>query len=240
MGRDLGSRRIERIDNPLPIDALGDGLTDVNIVERLEGIGHAHVEDVRLWLVDQLQIRVALDGGEVFRPGERHAEGVTALKLDESTGTLSRPVQDCGGMGRHVSVVVVVARVDNRVTSYPFLQGIGAGSDRVVERCAAGRLEVLFRLDAEHTKCDLLQECRVRLAQCELHGELVDGRDRIDATRVVLRAPGSVCDRLAFEARVGSGRCRCGVRPRGGSCCRVWCGRRSVRCRRRCGSATIF
>ena len=113
---------------------------------------------------------------------------VPRLQFEQTAGALRRPLQHGRRMGRLVAVVVVEPLEDHRVATDPLFERVRAGADRVVERCAAGGLEVLFRLDAEHTKGDLGQERRVRPAQVELDGVLVHRRDRLDPAAVVATA----------------------------------------------------
>src|SRR5690606_22458642 len=63
-----------------------------------------------------------------------------------------------------------------------------AGADRVVDRCAAGGLQVLARVDAERRERHLGREGDVGLAQGEPHGQLVDRLDRRQVAGVALRA----------------------------------------------------
>jgi len=105
---------------------------------------------------------------------------LSGLELDQTLCALRGPPKNGCFMRCDGSVVVVISRVDHRVTGNPFDEGIRAGTDGLTQRSAAGCLEVFGRLDAVDQERELREECRVGVAQTELHGELVDCRDRLD------------------------------------------------------------
>ncbi len=209
VGRHLGTRRVEGVDDPLAVHRQPDRLANPHIVERREDVREAHVEDVRFRLVQQRQVRIASDRGVVLGTRERHAVRSPRLEFEQPSGTLRGPPQHCRLMWSHLAVVVVEAVEDDRIAAHPFLQLVRSGTDRVVDRGTARRLEMLGRLDAEHDECDLCEERRVRTAEIELDRELVQRRDLLHAPAVV--APAGV-ENHAFEC----GRCgSCRLRSRG-------------------------
>ncbi len=84
MGRHLGPGRIEVVDDPLAIDAHRHRLAHPHVVEGRVAGGHAHVEDVGIRVLQQLEGVVALDGLVVTGRQVGDVVGVTRLQLEDA------------------------------------------------------------------------------------------------------------------------------------------------------------
>src|SRR5690606_15295836 len=90
-------------------------------------------------------------------------------------------------------------REHDLVAALPRLEAVGPGADRVLDRRAAGLLEVLGRVDAERRERDLRGEGHVGVAEREPHGQLVD---RLDAGEVAGVLVGSALGALVVGDRL--------------------------------------
>ncbi len=179
MRRYFGAGRVEVIDNALPVDAHGDGLTHAHVIERRVGIGHADVEDVQRRTFQQLQVRVAADRLEVVRAGVVDAVNRAGLELEQTGGRFGLPTENQGvGEGRLAPIAGILGE-DDLFATPPFLDHVGAGANRMLQEFAAAALsfKVLRRLDAEGREGYLRRESRVGPAQGELDGHRIERGD---------------------------------------------------------------
>ncbi len=173
----------------------------------------------------------------------RDVVGVARLELEHPGRAFGGPAEDQRVVRHRVAPVAVVRFEDDVRSPVPGAEGEGPRADRVVERCAAGCLEVLGRLDPERGEGDDLLESRHRAAHREHHGERIGCRHRLDLAPVVtIRGAHLGCARggggLGCPGRFGSAGGLGG--HRGVGCCRgVGCSRRvGRRCGRRRASTT--
>ena len=187
VGGHFRAGRIEIVDDPLAVDPHGDGLANLELVEGLEGAGHGEIEDVGVGHRQEGQAVVVLHRLEIVRAEIGDLVHRAGAQLDQAPGAAVRPAEHQGPIVRLVAPVIVEAAHDDAVAAGPFLQHPGRRADGTLEdlAAAAGRVQVLLRLNAEGREGGLGHESRVRLAHGELDGQLIDGLDRLDLAAVV-------------------------------------------------------
>jgi len=183
-GRELGAGREVGVDDVLAVDADGDGLPHLLVVERRERVVETHVEDVHPGPWCEREADVVGDTRDHGRIERVDAVDGPVLQLGHACRAVGVPADDqplVGGLGPPVGVVSGEADLGSRV---PFLEPVGARPvDRRVDGLGARLTDLDVRaqpgriVDRERGPGDLGQERDVGPAQFEDDGRRILGGD---------------------------------------------------------------
>ena len=133
VGRDLGSLRVEVVDDLLAVDAHGNRLADLLVAPRLQLVVEADVERVEGLAHVELERAVRLDVRDVVGTRVVHAVDVARLQLEEPLGCLIAPVELETRRERLGAPVAVEGLEDHPVALAPLGQLVRAGAVGLIE-----------------------------------------------------------------------------------------------------------
>ena len=176
--RHLAGVAVDVVDHRLAVQRVGDGLADLEDVERGERLRERDVADVERRAFDQLQLGVAGDRLHVERVDEVVAVDLTGLQRLQARRVVGDRPEDHLVEQRRLAPVLVVAHDRQAVVADPRVELERPGADRVLRAEGALRDRVAVGIEGRRVGVELGQRRRAGDRERRQHEPAEEGGRR--------------------------------------------------------------